>query len=514
MQSVILKPLRYFFAMLFLLSTILLFTGLVSALPLSVFRWVTWLQFVPSFLKASTALAIGSAGFIVVLLITLFFGRIYCSFVCPLGTILDAGYRMRDLKSVMKTDTGKPNRNAGSEFGAKDPLADIPGKSKPTFHISYPLSYSYLHPLNAISFYLLLLIIFTFFFHNILLINLFDPFSIGGKIFALFRGSALMALACIMIFGLAGFFSGRRYCNMVCPAGMLLGFLSGISVFRISINSNRCKECGTCEGICKSSCIDHLSHRVDFDRCTACMNCLDSCSEHAVKYRYLGFKGKLHKARREYKAAPPADASRRSFLCKSAGGAAALTTLIIPYRFHSPLETFPDPMPVMPPGSISLKHFTSHCTACQLCVSSCPTHVLQPTFFEYGISGVFQPKLDFTRAFCRYDCIRCLEVCPSGAIQPLELKEKQKTQIGRAVFEKNQCLVVSEHKTCAKCSDHCPTKAIEMRAYLGDLKIPKIEEMLCNGCGACEFVCPVKPDKAIYVEANSYQRKLNPISDI
>jgi len=132
-----------------------------------------------------------------------------------------------------------------------------------------------------------------------------------------------------------------------------------------------------------------------------------------------------HNRRKQGKAAPPANASRRSFLRKSAGGAAALSALIIPYRFPSSLKASIDPIPVMPPGSISLKHYTSHCTACQLCVSYCPTHVLQPTFFEYGTSGIFQPKLDFSKAFCRYDCVRCLEVCPSGAILPLELQEKQ-----------------------------------------------------------------------------------------
>jgi ferredoxin len=135
-------------------------------------------------------------------------------------------------------------------------------------------------------------------------------------------------------------------------------------------------------------------------------------------------------------------------------------------------------------------------------------HVLQTSFFEYGLSGVFQPKMDFTGSYCKFDCIKCSEICPTGAIQPLVVKEKQQIQIGLAVFLKNQCLVVEKQKPCAKCAEHCPTKAIELMPYLGDLKIPKVSSGLCNGCGACEFYCPVRPDRAIYVEANIYHRKL------
>ncbi|MGA3013801.1 MAG: 4Fe-4S dicluster domain-containing protein, partial [Bacteroidales bacterium] len=164
-------------------------------------------------------------------------------------------------------------------------------------------------------------------------------------------------------------------------------------------------------------------------------------------------------------------------------------------------------VPVTPPGSVSFWHYTSKCTACHLCVSACPTKVLQPTLMEFGLSGIFQPKMNYHAEYCNFECVKCSEVCPTGAILPITKEEKSTLQIGISKFIKNQCIVVTKHTACGACSEHCPTKAVEMVPYLGDLLIPKVNEKICVGCGACEFACPVKPDKAIYVEANPYHHK-------
>jgi ferredoxin len=157
--------------------------------------------------------------------------------------------------------------------------------------------------------------------------------------------------------------------------------------------------------------------------------------------------------------------------------------------------------PVTPPGSLAIEHFTANCTACQLCVSSCPTKVLQPTFFEYGIAGILQPKMDFNVSYCNYDCVICTEICPSGAILPLRLEEKKLTQLGKAKFFRDDCIVVTKKKDCAACSEHCPTKAVNMILTEG-LMLPEVKDSICIGCGACEHACPTIPRKAIYVESN------------
>jgi len=71
-----------------------------------------------------------------------------------------------------------------------------------------------------------------------------------------------------------------------------------------------------------------------------------------------------------------------------------------------------------------------------------PTHVLQPTWTAYGLDGLMKPRMDYTTSFCNYECRVCGEACPSGAIMLLDLAEKQVTQIGEAIFEKEKCIVV------------------------------------------------------------------------
>ncbi len=159
-------------------------------------------------------------------------------------------------------------------------------------------------------------------------------------------------------------------------------------------------------------------------------------------------------------------------------------------------------LPVAPPGAKSLDHFTSTCTACHLCVSACIANVLQPSLFEYGVGGVFQPRMDFRSGYCNYDCTACGDVCPSGAILSLEKEQKKLTQLGIAKFVKDNCIVNTEHTDCGACSEHCPTKAVTMVKFQDKLVIPEVREEFCIGCGACEHACPTKPFKAIYVNSN------------
>ncbi|MBI4645616.1 MAG: 4Fe-4S dicluster domain-containing protein [Bacteroidia bacterium] len=161
---------------------------------------------------------------------------------------------------------------------------------------------------------------------------------------------------------------------------------------------------------------------------------------------------------------------------------------------------------VSPPGSKSLQHFTSACTACHLCVSSCPTQVIQPSFLEYGFFNIMQPRMDFNNGFCNYECTVCGKLCPTGAILPVTVEEKKLIQTGVAHFYKNECIVVTKGTDCGACSEHCPTKAVNMIPYSG-LFLPEVNEEICIGCGACEFACQVTPVKAIIVKGNMVHKK-------
>ncbi len=160
----------------------------------------------------------------------------------------------------------------------------------------------------------------------------------------------------------------------------------------------------------------------------------------------------------------------------------------------------------LPPGAVSLERFKDKCTACQLCISKCPTQVLQPAFLDNGLTGIMQPYLKFrTESFCNYECTVCIDVCPNHALVPLTLEEKKLTRIGAVHFVIDKCIVHSEHQDCGACAEHCPTQAVHMVPFGNEgLTIPSIRPEICIGCGACASICPVVTP-AIFVEGLKVQ---------
>ena len=240
-------------------------------------------------------------------------------------------------------------------------------------------------------------------------------------------------------------------------------------------------------------------------RCVACFDCIPSCPTEGITYSYTFSRQQSTNKANEPE---PLDNSRRNFITKTSLYLFSLSTLAAQVK-KKIIVTKPSTIPIFrkyavsPPGSISLKRFNSKCTACNLCVSSCPTQVLQPSFLEYGFIGILQPRLDNLAGFCNFECKICCDVCPTGAILAFDLEKKKMTQIGIAKFVKDNCIVQTQKTDCGACSEHCPTKAVHMIPFEGKLVIPEMRDDYCIGCGACEFACPTKPYKAIYVEGNS-----------
>jgi ferredoxin len=308
---------------------------------------------------------------------------------------------------------------------------------------------------------------------------------------------------------------GRLYCNTVCPVGTLLGFFSRWAAFRVTIEKSTCQKCGECLRACKAQCIDLRNGTIDQSRCVACYDCFGVCDNHSIGYRFAWKRttraevvaiGPSIESEKQTAASLAADAQRRTFI---AGATVAVMASLGGAKLFGANETSgPESQadrkdklirPVCPPGSANMDRFLDRCTACQLCVSACPTNVLQPAFREYGLSSLLKPRLDFNRGACDFDCRRCGEVCPSGAIGLLDLAEKQITRIGVVHFEATRCLVQASGKACTACSDKCPTKAIQTVAFSGGLRLPTTQPLLCIGCGNCEHVCPTAPVKAITV---------------
>ena len=436
----------------------------------------------------------------ILLVLGLFFGRIYCSVICPLGVLQDV----------------------------------LSWKSKFFRKKRKKIRYDYSPPQNIIRYSILALTLIVFLFGSSFLIVLLDPYSTFGRIASqLFRPLAIWgnngiayALSGMgnytfykveqvsfvpLAFGVAIFFfflitqmswlRGRSYCNTICPVGTTLGLLSKISIFHISIDESNCTSCKACEKQCKSQCIDSATMKVDDSRCVTCFNCLSACKKGGIKYNFR------YKRTQSQPVQQTVNNSRRTFLLTS-GVALASVALASTDKLTGKTDTILSRKPIMPPGAGSLNHFNDHCTACQLCVTKCPEQVLKPAFLQYGISGITQPHLSFsTHVFCTYDCNICSNVCPTGALQPLPMAEKKLTQLGVANFRRNKCVVFTDEKDCGACSEHCPTQAVHMIHYKGGLTIPEVTEDLCIGCGACESICPVRPFQAIYVEGTTKQLK-------
>jgi len=494
-----LKNLRVVLSLLFFLPIFLFFIDFAGKLPLQ-FHQLLSIQWIPALLSLNFVI-LG-----ILLLLSLLFGRIYCSTICPLGVLQDV----------------------------------LSWKSRFFHKKKKKIRYVYTTPKNILRYSILAITLIVFVFGSSFLVLLLDPYSTFGRIASqLFRPLAIWGNNFIayvlsamgnytfykveqvgfvpLAFGIAllffflvtqmSWFKGRSYCNTICPVGASLGLLSKISFFHIAMEKSTCTHCGACEKQCKSQCIDSKATTVDDSRCVSCFNCLSSCKNGSINY-VARYKGKQVQPTEE-----KVNNSRRTFLLAS-GAAIATAALANTNKIIEKNDTMLSRKPIMPPGASTIEHFNEHCTGCQLCVTKCPMQVLKPAALQYGILGITQPHLSFsTHVFCSYDCNICSSVCPTGALRPLPIAEKKLTQIGTAKFRKTKCVVYAKEEDCGACSEHCPTQAVHMIPYKNGLTIPEVTEDLCIGCGACESICPARPYQAIYVEGLTEQVKARKPAD-
>jgi ferredoxin len=231
-------------------------------------------------------------------------------------------------------------------------------------------------------------------------------------------------------------------------------------------------------------------------RCVSCFNCIDTCSDKAITYGIPS----LNRGRTETDKGKREAIAGLLLLFFGVGSRAKGKDVPVPTKQSTVKENRTEP--VCLPGATSIDNFNSRCTACSLCVSACPKNVIQPSIFEYGLAGIMQPRMDYHKGFCNYECTICTDICPTGALMPLELEAKKLTQLGKAIFIQENCIVQTEKTDCGACSEHCPSKAVKMVPFEGNLTIPEVEDDICIGCGACEYACPTVPYKAIFVDGN------------
>lgn len=492
-----LRKLRITLAIIcFTLITLLFldFTGTLHAW----FGWMAKLQFVPALLAS------GSITVLAIIIVTMTFGRIYCSILCPLGVYQDGISRMAEKR--------KKNR-----YKFK--------KSRKWLRYGILLVFAVLLfvGLNSIA-----ILIAPYSIYGRIASNLFAPlYQLINNVLAYFAERwdsyafyhvdvyikslpiFIVSIAYFLIITILSLTSGRWYCNTVCPVGTILGFFARFSLFKPVIDTEKCNSCGLCERNCRCSAIDSKNHKIDYTKCVTCFNCIEKCHQGAMRYRLAGNIDNVNKVKTIGDETKNGKTSRKTFIATVATLAAASTLKAQEKVVDGGLATIEKKKapkretPIKPAGSVSLDNFSSRCTGCQLCVQVCPNDVLRASS---KLDTFMQPEMSYERGYCRPECTKCSEVCPAGAITKVTREQKTAIQIGHAVWIGQNCVPLRDGVSCGNCAKHCPSGAITMMPYdpedATSPLIPTINTEKCIGCGACEHVCSARPFSAIFVEGN------------
>ncbi len=479
----------------------LAFANVGGWIPADVLRGGIWPQFAPSLLAALQGVAWMSLACVVVLGLTLIFGRIYCAMLCPLGVLMDlAAWLARRGGKKRRLEYSKAHNKLRTAVVAVAIIGLLAGSAIPLgllepYSLFGRISSALLRPLVGIG------------NHQLSSTGWFLP-SKWSPVAPLSLAIALVMLAVIVVIAVR---RGRLWCNTLCPVGSILGLLSRFSLFRMQMSADACVACSMCERVCPSQCIDFKNLRIDHSRCVMCFNCVTSCKRNGIHYKRT--RRNDDEWFEEAVGEPALGRSlpaihRRAFL----SGAVTLPAIALAGDGNQQTDgsSFKTKA-VLPPGARSLAHFQSRCTACHLCVTNCPEQVLRPSITAHGLAGFLQPWQDFSVSFCSYNCANCSDICPTGAIETISVEERRSVRTGKAHFFEDLCVVKTKGTPCGACNEHCPTQAVHMVQYKGNLTIPELDAELCIGCGGCEFICPVRPAKAIVVDGLAVHERAKPV---
>jgi polyferredoxin/formate hydrogenlyase subunit 6/NADH:ubiquinone oxidoreductase subunit I len=448
------------------------------------------------------ALVGGAALALITIFLTVIFGRVWCGWLCPLGTFLEwiSPKRPRFNNKQGQQHKSKEISNGwrtvkyvlllvivcAAFFGNQtllflDPITLIyrtfasaiwPAVAAAEFHVEeYLYQYSFLW--NVLDVW-----------HNTVITPLFHGIR------PVFASAWIIAAIFGVVVGL-NWIAERFWCRYLCPLGGLLGAISKLSFVRRIVGEG-CTECNLCSPVCPTGTIDaNRGYCSDPAECTVCYDCIVACKREDVAFR------------RQLPAWKPAekqdyDLNRRQALL--AFGIAVAGVALAGVETISHREP---PVWIRPPGA-RLTDFDALCQRCGACVRICPTQGLQPMLFEGGWQNFMTPQLVSRLGYCSYPCNACGQVCPSAAIPRLNVEDKQRQVIGLARVDKNRCLPWAYDTPCIVCEEACPLpeKAIlleDVQENNSVLQRPYVVKERCIGCGICEYQCPMGGESAIRV---------------
>jgi polyferredoxin len=450
-----------------------------------------------------------------IILMTLFLGRIFCGFICPLGTVHHVvswvkpalkGKRMVEANQKTPTHRVKYFLLIGLLGGAiiglnltglMDPislffrslaLAVFPGIGVGIKGIFDWMAKSDIRILNQLRYGAELLV---------------SPvFGYGYQSYQMAWFIGLIFLLILLLNRI----KPRFWCRILCPLGALLGIFSRVSILTLEKDHERCTSCSLCTKHCQGAASPMPGQHWENAECLMCFNCLDSCPEEALSFRFR-WHPKLNRK---------PDMGRRALL------AGLLAGISIPLlgRLDGQVHKVPDPRLIRPPGSLPEKDFLRLCQRCGLCMKVCPTNVINPTLGEAGMAGFWTPRLIMIQGYCEYTCTLCGTVCPTEAIREISVKEKIEGPIiiGSAYLDRGRCLPWSGNGPCTVCEELCPTSPKAIYLIKGvvpgpdgkgmPVQLPYLDLKRCVGCGICEYKCPVRGRPAIRIISAGESRSL------
>ncbi|MFH2035908.1 MAG: 4Fe-4S binding protein [Candidatus Zixiibacteriota bacterium] len=466
-----------------------------------------------------------------ILIPTIFLGRFFCGWVCPLGTvnhwISEIGSERRIRKGKGKIESNRYKKYQRIKYyilliflasalvgtlqiGLLDPLPflarSIGTVVLPMLHSAANQSLEWIKSWNISFVSVQAQIIYDWvaplilpfrqaYFHAILTIGLmFGIVIVLNRIFT------------------------RFWCRGICPLGALLGIFSRFAIFGLEKDEKSCDKCQLCVLHCQGADNPDIGHKWRQAECHLCLNCQASCPHNSLSFKFFpSMEGtKLNPAPTQ-----KIDISRRKVTASIIGGMALVPLL----RSGDAFEVNANSKLIRPPGSVAEPGFIDRCIRCGQCMRVCPNNALHPTFLESGLEGVWTPILIAKIGYCEPTCTLCGQVCPTGAIKELTMAQKvgdaehRPNKIGTAFFDRGRCLPWAMATPCIVCEEWCPTspKAIYFKEEMAinrkgeevAVKRPFVDPELCTGCGACEYACPVNSRAAIYVDSIGESRSPN-----
>ena len=464
---------------------------------------------------SSQALYRGLLWSLVILIPTMFLGRFFCGWICPLGSLhhFFSSLKSEGKRGKQLIESNRYKRWQTTKYyllvaflAAALMGAGIVGWLDPLSLLARSLGLSILPAAN---------------YGTRAFLQVFEHSRFGavqnvGRALHFIFGTALLSFkqpyfrqgvwlgAIFVLLLVLNFRVTRFWCRALCPLGALLGLASRWSILGLVKNTEHCKDCNRCLMRCQGG--DDPIGGVPWRQpeCHLCMNCIDDCPDHGLQFKIFPAQGSAG-----------VNLQRRKVLTGVAAGVA-----IIPVMRSTPgFASERDERLLRPPGALDEEYFLSRCIRCGECMKVCPNNALHPALGQAGLEGLWTPVMVPRIGYCETSCVLCSQVCPTGAIWEITAKDKAWTaspvqdakpiRVGTAFYDRGRCLPWAMATECIVCEEWCPTspKAIFLiPATIGDaeghvkqVKQPYLDPARCVGCGACEYACPVQDRPAVYV---------------